>query len=133
MPVIALDTNILVYAEPEPQTAKGALSRDLIARAALAGGVIPVQVLGEFLRVVQRLRAESFSEAMVQATLYRGLFITPPTDGDILAAAASKAGASVLLSEDYQDGRRLAGVRIINPFNAGAATLEALLPPIERP
>ena len=50
---VALDSNILIYAELEPESEKGKRATDLILRAA-QDGVIPVQVLGEFLRFVQR-------------------------------------------------------------------------------
>ena len=43
-------------------------------------------------------------------------------------ATVRQSGCSALSSEDMQDGRRLGGVEIVNPFAAGAAArLEALL------
>ncbi len=42
---VALDSNILIYAELEPDSEKGTPSTDLILRAA-RDGAIPVQVLG---------------------------------------------------------------------------------------
>ena len=50
---VALDSNILIYAELEPESEKGTRSAGLILRAA-RDGVIPAQVLGEYLRFVQR-------------------------------------------------------------------------------
>ena len=48
----------------------------------------------------------------------------------MLWATARQSGCSALLSEDMQDGRRLTGVEIINPFAADAAArLEPLLQP----
>lgn len=41
-------------------------------------------------------------------------------------SAAREAGATVLLSEDLQDGRELGGVRIRNPFSQ-QWSFEALL------
>ena len=38
----------------------------------------------------------------------------------MLWATARQSGCSAILSEDMQDGRRLIGVEIINPFIAGA-------------
>ena len=57
---VALDSNILIYAELEPESAKGQRAADLILRAA-HDGVIPVQVLGEFLRFVQRRVPAAFA------------------------------------------------------------------------
>jgi predicted nucleic acid-binding protein len=75
---VALDSNVLIYAELEPDSEKGTRAADLILRAA-RDGVIPVQVLGEYLRFVQRRRPATFAEAIRQASIYRTLFLTPPT------------------------------------------------------
>jgi len=66
---IALDSNLLVYAELEPDTPKGKRAAQLILRTA-RDGVIPVQVLGEFLRVVQRRFPAGFAEAVKQVDRY---------------------------------------------------------------
>lgn len=134
---VALDSNILIYAELEPESEKGKRSTDLILRAA-RDGVIPVQVLGEYLRFVQRRAPASFTEAIWQASLYQAAFLTPPTTDAVMNKAAEMArahrlqlwdcvvciaaldaGARVLLTEDMQDGRELAGLRLLNPFAAG--------------
>lgn len=134
---VALDSNILVYAELEPETPKGRRAAEVILGAA-RDGVIPVQVLGEFLRVIQRRVPAAFAEAVKQAAIYQGAFLTPATTEDVLniaakyaavhqlqlwdgvvCAAAAKAGAKVLLTEDLQDGRSLDGLRLLNPFAPG--------------
>ncbi len=142
---VALDSNILIYAELEPDSEKGKRAADLILRAA-HDGVIPVQVLGEFLRFVQRRVPPAFEEAIRQASIYQAAFLTPPStdavinkasalahahriqfwDG-VVCAASVEAGAKVLLTEDMQDGRVLDGLRLINPFAAAnAETIDAL-------
>ena len=143
---VALDSNILIYAEIEPDTEKGMRAADLILRVA-RDGVLPAQVLGEFLRFVQRRVPDSFDEATRQARLYRSVFITPPTTDAIIdtasalarahglqlwdcviCAASADARAKVLLTEDMQDGRILDGLRLINPFaEANAMTIDDLL------
>ncbi len=134
---VALDSNILIYAELEPDSTKGKRAAELILRAAL-DGVIPVQVLGEYLRFVQRRMPARFEEAARQVSLYQAAFLTPPTTDAVIAkalawardhrlqlwdcvvcAAAVDAGAKVLLTEDMQDGRTLDGLRLINPFAPG--------------
>ena len=45
---VAIDSNILFYAEIEPDSAKGMRSADLILRTA-RNDVMPAQVFGEFL------------------------------------------------------------------------------------
>jgi len=133
---VALDSNVLIYAELEPESAKGKRASDLILRAA-QNGVIPVQVLGEYLRFVQRRVPARFDEAVRQVALYQAAFLTPPTTDAVIAgastmarahhlqfwdcvvcAAALDAGAKVLLTEDMQDGRSLDGLRLINPFQS---------------
>jgi predicted nucleic acid-binding protein len=143
---VALDSNILIYAEMEPDSDKGKLSAALILRAA-RDGVIPVQVLGEYLRFVQRRIPAVFPQAIRQIAVYQDVFITPPTSLDILdlasvlarthgmqlwdaivCAASAQSGAKALLTEDMQDGRILEGLRLINPFlSANTGTIDALL------
>ncbi|RBP18203.1 putative nucleic acid-binding protein [Roseiarcus fermentans] len=133
---VPLDSNILIYAEIEPDSEKGIRSADLILRVA-RDGVLPVQVLGEFLRFVQRRFPNALDEAIRQARLYQSVFITPPTTEAIInrasglarahhlqfwdcvvCASSAGAGATALLTEDMQDGRTLDGLRLINPFDA---------------
>lgn len=133
---VALDSNVLVYAELEPDSAKGNAAADIIARAA-HDGVIPVQVLGEFLRVVQRRMPAAFEEAVKQSELYQAVFLTPPTTNAVLAeashlalghklqvwdsvicAAALQAQAEILFTEDLQDGFRIGRLKLLNPFAA---------------
>ena len=143
---VALDSNILIYAELEPDSEKGTLSTDLILRAA-RDGVIPVQVLGEYLRFIQRRVAGVFEQAIRQVSVYQAVFLTPPTTVEIIhtasalahahhmqlwdcvvCAAATQAGAKALLTEDMQDGRIIEGLCLINPFApANAEAIEALL------
>jgi predicted nucleic acid-binding protein len=143
---IALDSNILVYAELEPESARGQRAAEVITRVA-RDGVIPVQVLGEFLRVVQRRVPSALAEAMRQAALYRAVFLTPATTDGVMTAAAGlalahriqlwdgvvciaagQAGAKALFTDDLQDGRILDGIRLVNPFApSNDAAVEALL------
>ena len=46
----------------------------------------------------------------------------------MLWATARRAGVGVLVSEDFQDGQTIEGVRIVNPFTArNAAVIERAL------
>jgi predicted nucleic acid-binding protein len=143
---VALDSNILIYAELEPESDKGTRSIDLILRTA-RDGVIPAQVLGEYLRFIQRRAPTAFEQAIRQVLLYEAAFLTPPTTAAVIdaasalarahgvqlwdcviCAASAQAGAKVLLSEDMQDGRTLDGLRVINPFAAANTdAIETLL------
>jgi predicted nucleic acid-binding protein len=143
---VALDSNILIYAELEPESEKGKRSTDLILRVA-RDGVIPAQVLGEYLRFIQRRVPAAFEEAIRQASIYETAFLIPPTTQTIInkaselarahrmqlwdcvvCAASADAGAKALMTEDMQDGRMIDGLRLMNPFaTANAAAIEALL------
>ncbi len=136
MKLIAFDTNVLVYAELEKTTPKGRLARRLIS--VLTGqGIMPAQVLGEFLTVVRRRLPTAWSEARRQAEAYRSVFSIVPTDADLVLAAAAFAeryrlqfwdavvwqasrqgGASILLTEDMQNGFTTDGMRALDPFVA---------------
>jgi predicted nucleic acid-binding protein len=142
---VALDSNILIYAELESDSEKGKRAADLILRAA-QDGVIAVQVLGEFLRFVQRRVPTAFDEAIRQASIYQATFLTPPSTDVIInkaselarahrmqfwdcvvCVASAEVGATVLITEDVQDGRILDGLRLINPFAAAnAGTIDSL-------
>lgn len=144
---VALDSNILIYAELEPESGKGKRSADLILRVA-RDGVIAAQVLGEFLRFIQRRVPAAFQDAIQQVSIYRAVFLTPATTDAVIkkaceiahehrmqlwdcviCTASAQAGAKVLLTEDdMQDGRVIDGLRLINPFSApNAKTIDALL------
>jgi predicted nucleic acid-binding protein len=48
----------------------------------------------------------------------------------MLWATARRAGCRLIVTEDFQDGRELGGVRFVNPFgDALPAPLEAALRP----
>lgn len=143
---IGFDTNILVYAELEPRSDKGRSARRLIAGAARRG-IIPVQVYGEFLNVVLRKKPDALPEALRQAADYRAAMTSPATTLDVVLAASALAierrmqfwdcaicvtsalaGATILFSEDMQDGAEIRGLRIVNPFDSrNDATVERML------
>lgn len=152
---VAFDTNVLVYAELEPGTEKGALGGSLIERASIEQGIIAAQVVGEFLAVVRRKRRELFPTACEFALELTSLFKIGETDTTVMrnaielaqrhrlqfwdaviCAASLKAGATHLLSEDMHDGftvagLTIAGLTIVNPFaEANRSLVDRLLPPL---
>ncbi len=142
--MIALDTNILIYAEDARDT-KGRHQKAiaLMDRLAPIGAVISFQVLGEFLNVCRSKGVLALEISAIKASLFADAFGEVPTEiGDLTEAAAlsaqhnlqffdalviavaRRAGATVLLSEDMHDGQIISGLTILNPFNeANAATL----------
>ena len=141
----SIDSNILVYAELEPETKKGRLAQHVIGRAAPTG-VLAAQALLEFVAVVRRRRPESLLSAIAKTEAWSTVFETAPTTSHVvrtalqLAAghqfqvwdaviwsASQDAGATLLLTEDLQDGLRLNGMTAVNPFARTAAELAALI------
>jgi predicted nucleic acid-binding protein len=143
---VALDSNILVYAELEPESEKGRRAREIIRRVA-HNGVLPAQVLGELMNVVKRKKPSALPEARLQIVDYRSALATPSTTIDVIVVAAelaierklqywdsvicvaaAQAGATVLISEDMQDGADIRGLKIVNPFDAkNDALIETIL------
>lgn len=132
---IALDTNVLAYAEGINDDGRQALARDLIDRLAPAQVVIPVQVLGELFHVLVRKARRSPADAR-QAVLdwHRPFSVIETSSAALLAAAdltvdhrfdlwdavilsvSAEAGCRLLLSEDMQDGFTWRGLTVVNPF-----------------
>ncbi|MET0370427.1 MAG: PIN domain-containing protein [Sphingobium sp.] len=146
--MIALDTNILIYVEAtEDRGDRHVAARALVSRLDAAGGIVPMQVLAEFLNVCRRKSILSAQTAAMRASCYMEVFDTPVTTADDLLAGAAiaaryqlayfdalicavsrRVGATLLLSEDMADGMEIAGLRIANPFNpSNAAPIEGLL------
>jgi predicted nucleic acid-binding protein len=140
-----LDSNILVYAELEPESEKGRRAQLVIAAAA-ARGVLTVQALLEFLAVVRRRRRQSLPSAMAKVEAWSRVFETAPTTAivarnaaalvrahdlqvwdAVIWSAARAAGADLFLSEGLQDGLVLEGMRVANPFALSAQAVETLL------
>jgi predicted nucleic acid-binding protein len=139
---LALDTNVLAYAEGVDGEERRAKAMALVARIPQDVGVIPAQVLGELFNVLVRKAGRSRETARDALLSWRDAFSTAPTDPGILLAAAdlavdhklgiwdsvilataSDAGCRLLLSEDMQEGFTWGGVTIVNPFSAAHSPL----------
>lgn len=145
---IALDTNVLAYAEGT----NGHVMRDqalaLIQRLPQEDIVLPVQALGELYNVLVRKakrRSERAREAVQGWRDSYSLMETSATvmisaadlasDHDlqiwdaVVLSAAAEAGCRLLLSEDLQEGFTWRGVTVTNPF---APALHPLLAAVLR-
>jgi len=132
------DTNLLIYADAGDEPDKQERALALIKEHRLAGsGVISTQVLQEYANVA--LRKLGLPNALVMARLdfYAQFDVIATTPALIASAielhafrniqfydalivqAAIASGSAVLLSEDFQDGTILGGVKIVNPFKTG--------------
>ena len=133
-----VDTNVLIYAHDadagsKHEIAQGVL-RDLWGRR---DGVLSPQVLQEFYVNVTRKIATPLPKPSARAVVdsYHVWCIdTTPAEisaafgiedeagigfwDALIVAAARKAGAARILSEDLNPGQIIAGVRVENPFSA---------------
>ncbi|MBB5685432.1 PIN domain-containing protein [Sphingobium boeckii] len=148
--MIALDTNILVYAVSPGGDPRHAQAAAIMERLFLVSAIIPLQVLGEFLNVAQRKTIIDSDIARQRVEEWLPLFDTAVTDAaDLLEAArvsrsskiqffdalictiAGRSGARHLLSEDIQDGMVIGTLTILNPFNpTNQDRLDALIKPL---
>jgi predicted nucleic acid-binding protein len=134
---VALDTNILAYAEGVNGEERRLQAADLVAALPLAATVVPVQVLGELFHLLTRKVRRPAAEARAAVLAWQDAFAVHPTTTSVLAsamdlssshglaswdavilAAAADAGCRLLLSEDMQDGFTWRGLTITNPFAA---------------
>ncbi len=133
-----LDTNILVYSFEEKEPAKRDKARELIERALeTRRGVISWQFVQEFLNVA--LHKWQIPMAPVDAREYLQMVLNPlcrihPSSetwtaalriadesqyrfyDSLIVASAIQSGATILYSEDLQEGRRFGTLEIRNPF-----------------
>ncbi|APO71863.1 PilT domain-containing protein (plasmid) [Rhizobium gallicum] len=144
---VALDTNLLAYAEGVNGADKRNIALDLLRRLPADAGVIPVQVLGELFNLLVRKAGRSRDEAREALLGWRDAFSVIETSGGVMQtavdlatdhrfgiwdavilSASSQAGCRLLLSQDMQEGFTWGGVTVVNPFaTVQHALLEALL------
>ncbi len=140
---VALDTNVLAYAEG----VNGAMRRDqtlkLIQRLPPEAVVLPAQALGELFNVLVRKAKRRPVRAREAVMSWRDAYAVVETSAavivnatdlasdhgltiwdSVMLAAAAEAECRLLLSEDLQEGFTWQGVTVTNPF---AATLHPIL------
>ena len=136
--IAAFDTNVLVYAAGDPTDAKAGRAQDLLERFVRARkAVLVLQTLAEFSNVGLRKVGLAVEEVAALVEAWRAVMpVHAATEQDLAAAltavsghrlqffdallwaTARRAGVRYLLTEDFQDGRSLGGVRFVNPFTA---------------
>jgi predicted nucleic acid-binding protein len=140
---VALDTNVLAYAEGVNGAARKRAALDLLGRLPADSTLLPVQVLGELFVVLVKKAGRPASRAQTAILHWGDAFPLIETSPDIILnaiqlathhrlgiwdavilAAAADAGCRLLLSEDLQDGFTWSGVTVANPF---ASSRHALL------
>ena len=139
---VALDTNILAYAEGVNGAARKATALDLLQRLPAGSALLPVQTLGELFQLLVRKVNRTPAQARAAILGWRDAFPLIETsetvivgaaelaashrfsfwDGVVLASAA-EGGCRLLLSEDLQEGFTWNSVTVTNPFGVSSHPL----------
>lgn len=147
MVAVAVDTNVLAYAEGTNGEQKQAAALDLLQSLPPESTLLPAQTLGELFNVLVRKARWSRADAQRAVLTWGDAFpLIETSSGVMLTAldlasdhqlgiwdaiifsAAADAGCRLLLSEDLQDGFTWSGVTVTNPFSpARHPLLDALL------
>lgn len=132
---VALDTNVLAYAEGINDPAKKRIAWNLIER--LPGdAVVPGQALGELFSILVRKAGRTAADARTAVHRWINAFSVVETSTSVLLgaadltaarqfsfwdavifSAAAEANCELLLSEDMHEGLTERGVTIVNPFS----------------
>jgi len=146
---VTLDSNLLVYAADVDAGQRHRQSLGIVDRAVRADCVLALQCLAEFYYVTTRKEKLTLTQAAAFVADWRDAVMvcgaTTETLTDAVAAhrrhhlpfwdamlwaAVQQAGCDLLLTEDFQDGRRLGAVTFVNPFDpANAELLDRALAP----
>ncbi|MGA2673213.1 MAG: PIN domain-containing protein [Terracidiphilus sp.] len=135
---VFVDTNILVYAHDQEEGYKQEAAKRILRNLAQhQSGAVSMQVLQEFYNTVTRNLVfplpKNEARAIVEDFSYWCVATTPAEIKQafliedaakigfwdaLIVAAALKAGATQILSEDLSHGQTIAGIQIVNPFVA---------------
>ena len=144
---LALDTNIMGYAEGVGDARRCEMARSLIATIPAGQIILPAQTLGELYRVLigtaqvgpRHAReavlswADSFEVIDSTWSAFKSAFDLGADHGlqiwdALILSVAAEAMCRILLSEDFQDGFTWRGVTVVNPFSSKPSPLlEGLL------
>ena len=140
---IALDTNVLAYAEGVNSAVMRDRALALIRRLPPGAVILPAQTLGELFHVLVRKAKWRPSRARAAVLSWRDAYAIVETSAAVIVnatdlasdhgltiwdsvvlAASAEAECRLLLSEDLQEGFTWRGVTVTNPF---APTLHPIL------
>lgn len=134
---VALDTNILAYAEGVNGADMRRTALALVQRLPETAVLLPVQALGELFHLLVRKAGRTPGKARAAVLGWKDAFPLIETSPEVLfaatdlatdhklsiwdaliVAATAEAGCRLLLSEDLQQGFTWKGVTVTNPFAA---------------
>jgi len=130
-----VDTNVFIYADDDSAGPKRGRARELIREVMSSrAGVLSLQVLQEYFSIATKKLGIPAASARQRIEWLSRWDVVILGVEDVLAAvdlhrlhgfsiwdalvirAALNAGCRVLYSEDLQDGRRIDGLEVVNPF-----------------
>lgn len=139
---VALDTNVLAYAEGVGDVARRDISLDLLTHLDPALILLPAQTLGElFLVLTGKARrsgalartavlgwADSFDVADSRWSSFQAALDLAADHGlsmwdSLILAVAAEGLCRILLSEDFQAGFTWRGVTVVNPYATERSSL----------
>ena len=142
---MALDTNVLAYAEGLGDEVRCQLASDLIAQLNPINLLVPVQVLSELSRVLTAKMKKSSADvrelllswsdaAVVADTTWTAFQSAMDLSVDhqismwdaLIFAVAAENKCRLLISEDFQNGFTWRGVTVVNPFDTKAKPYKLL-------
>jgi predicted nucleic acid-binding protein len=131
----SLDTNVLVYAADLDAGVRHERALQILDRAVHRDCVLTLQALAEFFHVTTRRQMMARADAAAQLRDWATEFPIVTADSEalftaleftvggrfswwdaLLMATAERHGCEILLSEDMQDGSRLGGLTVLDPF-----------------
>lgn len=132
---VALDTNVLAYAEGVNGAAMKRAALELVEKLPEGATLVPVQVLGELFNVLVRKAGRTRAKARAAIQGWQDAFPVIETSAQVMVAAAdlatdhqlniwdavilsaaAEAGCRLLLAEDLHEGFTWRGVTVTNPF-----------------
>ena len=135
--LLALDSNVLIYAEGGNDENRRLIAHQIVGGVLPSKILVPIQSAAETLRWMLTKGGFDRSVASIKMSWWLEKFPTQDTNRQVFASAAELAtkhrfqffdaivlaaawagGASLLLSEDMHDGFKWRGVTIANPFAA---------------
>ena len=142
---VALDTNVLAYAEGLGDDVRCQLASDLISKLDPINSLVPVQVLGELSRILTTKLKKSSADVRELLLSWSDVVVVADTtwtafqsaidltvdhqismwDALIMSVAAENK-CRLLISEDFQNGFTWRGVTVVNPFDTKAKTYKLL-------
>lgn len=150
---VAVDTNVLAYAEGAGDEARRARAVEVLAALPEGSVVLPVQVLGELYRVLVGKLKQRPAAARANVLRWSDAFAPSDSSGAAMQSAfdlsadhglsvwdalilsvAAEQRCRLLLSEDLQDGFTWRGTTVVDPFRPQpSALLQDLIVPAAPP